>query len=179
MIFAMVYHCCVSSVGEMVRPSHCSESSGTRTIPATMRGVKSTQVTSPMPKQISPPGYRFPKQCKLRLRREYAQVFSVRCSVADRRLVMYLAPNQHGLTRLGMSVGRKVGKAVVRNRIKRLLREAFRLSRSELPVGFDLVCIPRRGEIGTLVDYQSSLKRLTREGTARLERKQPRPDPKR
>ena len=132
-----------------------------------------------MPKQVQPPDYRFPKQCRLRLRRDYAQAFAARCSVADRHLVLYVAPNQLDLTRLGLSVGRKVGKAVVRNRIKRRLREAFRLCRSELPVGLDLICIPRRGVIGTLADYQASLKKLTRAGKARLERKRPRPEPKR
>ena len=57
-------------------------------------------------------------------------------------LVVYAAPNDVGHARLGLTVSRKVGSAVCRNRWKRLLREAFRLSQQELPA-LDLICIPR------------------------------------
>lgn len=46
-------------------------------------------------------------------------------------------------SRLGITVSRKAGKATVRNRIKRLLREAFRKSRERLPRGLDLVAVAR------------------------------------
>ncbi len=117
------------------------------------------------------PDQRFPKSLRLRRRREFARVFGTKCSVADRYLVLYVASNELGLTRLGLSVGRKVGKAVTRNRIKRLLREAFRLGRKDLPVGFDLICIPRRGTVGSLAAYQASIRKLVRTGTEKLDRK--------
>lgn len=47
-------------------------------------------------------------------------------------------------SRLGLTVSRKVGNAVRRNRIKRLLREFFRLNRSRFPVPLDMVIIPKR-----------------------------------
>lgn len=47
-----------------------------------------------------------------------------------------------GPTRLGLAVSRRVGGAVERNRIKRILREAFRKERGNLPPGYDLVVIP-------------------------------------
>jgi ribonuclease P protein component len=59
--------------------------------------------------------------------------------------------------RLGISIGRKVGSAVVRNRIKRLLREAFRLMQHDLPCGYDLVVVVRPHQPVGLADYQRLL----------------------
>lgn len=46
--------------------------------------------------------------------------------------------------RLGLAVSKKVGRANVRNRVKRVLREFFRLNRPTLPNGFDIVAVPKR-----------------------------------
>jgi ribonuclease P protein component len=51
--------------------------------------------------------------------------------------------NRAGLTRLGIAVSRKVGKAFVRNRIKRMIREYFRLNKHRLPPGADLVFVAK------------------------------------
>ena len=54
-------------------------------------------------------------------------------------LTLYAVPNDLGYPRLGVSVGRTSGNAVVRNRLKRLMREAFRLSQDRVPQGYDYV----------------------------------------
>jgi ribonuclease P protein component len=102
----------------------------------------------------------FGKTQRLHTRRDFDRVFPERCSVADRYLVVYVAANGLDRPRLGIPVGRKYGNAVRRNRVKRLIREAFRLEQHELPAGFDLVCIPRVGAQADLETYRRSVRRL-------------------
>jgi len=73
-------------------------------------------------------------------------------------------------TRLGLSVSRKrVGRAARRNRVKRILREAFRLNKAAIPTGLDLVVVPKRPEL-SFKEASRSLPKLAREVQARLER---------
>jgi ribonuclease P protein component len=64
-------------------------------------------------------------------------------SLANRYLVVYCFPRSGEGARLGLSVSRKVGGAVERNRVKRLLREAFRREAGALPAGQDVVVVAR------------------------------------
>lgn len=80
--------------------------------------------------------------------------------VVDRRLVIWALPNVLGFTRLGLTVGRRHGGAVQRNRVKRVLREAFRLTRERLPAGLDLLVSPHPGPRLTLAEAVESLARL-------------------
>ena len=64
-------------------------------------------------------------------------------SAGNRYLVLYCRPNRLGHNRLGLTVSTKLGHAVVRNRIRRRLREVYRQSEAELKQGFDLVLVAR------------------------------------
>ena len=103
---------------------------------------------------------RFPRRCRLRSRLDFGRVYRRRRSVSDERLIVYGLPNGLDDSRLGLSVSRKYGGAVARNRFKRLVREAFRLSRDELPASLDLIVIPRVGVAPELPAIRESLVRL-------------------
>ena len=68
--------------------------------------------------------------------------------------------NTLGHARLGISIGRKVGTAPVRNRIKRLLRESFRMMQHDWPSGYDVVVVVRPHTPLTLADYQKLMSGL-------------------
>ncbi len=119
----------------------------------------------------SQPGFGFPRDCRLTSGQEYQHVFGQRQAASDSVMTVFAARNGLSFSRLGLSVSRrKVGNSVSRHRWKRMLREAFRLTRHELPVGFDWVIVPRRAEQPTLAEAQSSLKKLTARLARRLER---------
>ena len=75
--------------------------------------------------------------------REFGSVYNTRNSVANKYLVMYLRSNGLDYNRLGISVSKKVGNSVVRHRVTRVIREAFRLNKENIDVGYDIVIVAR------------------------------------
>ena len=104
-------------------------------------------------------GQRFTRQRRLRHHAEFQHVYRGRACATDAVLVVNAAPNDRSSSRLGLSVSRAVGGAVVRNKWKRLIREAFRRSLDRIPVGLDFVVRPRRG---AAPDYQAIVESLVR-----------------
>jgi ribonuclease P protein component len=84
-------------------------------------------------------GYLFPKSSRLLTNSQFRVVLSRRKSVRDELLVLYALENGLDYPRLGISIGKSCGKAVVRNRLKRLIREAFRQNKHVITPGFDYV----------------------------------------
>ncbi len=103
---------------------------------------------------------RFPKSDRVRLARDFLRLHESSLFAADQVLVVKAVQNETETTRLGLAVSRRTGNAVARNRWKRLIREAFRTRRSELPGGWDLLVRPRRGAVAEARPISESLVRL-------------------
>ncbi|WP_333860963.1 ribonuclease P protein component [Clostridium sp.] len=102
---------------------------------------------------------------RLKKNAEFRAVYKRGKSFSNNLLVVYLYINKKSINRLGVSVSKKVGKSVVRNRIKRLIKESVRLNSSCIKVenGYDLVFIARKASSGkSYVEINNSVKNLIR-----------------
>lgn len=104
----------------------------------------------------------FPRKLRLVRTRHFEKVFAARVRAAAGPLIVWAAPNDLDHCRLGLAISRRAGAAVTRNRIRRLVRESFRLLQHGLPRephGYDLVVSVRRHEPLSLDEYRAALGR--------------------
>ena len=79
---------------------------------------------------------------------EFRRVYTTGKSRANRYLVMYLLENGTDRNRIGISASKKIGNSVIRHRMVRLVREAFRLHVQETKQGYDIVVVVRQTAVG-------------------------------
>lgn len=106
------------------------------------------------------------KGAKIRKNKEFKKIYSRGKSYANKLLVLYIANNKEDKTKVGFSVSKKVGKAVVRNRVKRLIREAYRLNQDKIKKrGVSLVFIARnRAKDANFIEIEKALLDLLKKG---------------
>jgi len=88
--------------------------------------------------------YRFPKERRLRKRIEYLRVQRQGVKASSRNFLLFTRRNGLGHARLGITVSKRVGNSVRRNRLKRLVREVYRLNRDLFPVFLDVVVVAKK-----------------------------------
>ena len=98
--------------------------------------------------------FSFPKKKRLVSNRQFKAVLARGRRLSNGLLTLYIAENDCGYPRLGISVGKSRGNAVIRNRLKRLLREVFRQNQERIPAGFDYLIMispqwPKEKESGS------------------------------
>ncbi len=82
---------------------------------------------------------------KLKKNYEFKKVYDEKKYFVEKYIVMYLSMNNSTLNRVGFSVSKKIGNSVVRNRVKRLMKEAFRQVSVNMKHGYDMVFTARVG----------------------------------
>lgn len=89
------------------------------------------------------------KQNRLMKKEDFNKVYRYGKSIANRQFVLYFLPKaQQEDFRLGISVSKKVGNAVVRNRLRRLVKEVVRLQRTKILSEYDFILIVRKPAVG-------------------------------
>jgi len=109
------------------------------------------------------------KRFRITRRKDFSRLFEQGRRATDDVLTLYAMRNDSpgSAPRAGVAVGKRHGRAAKRNRVKRLSREAFRLTRGSLPQGWDFMIVPRVGTELTVENISRSIatlgKRLTRD----------------
>jgi ribonuclease P protein component len=92
--------------------------------------------------------YSFGKEERIRQRADFLRISKEGTKYQTDHFQVSMCPNSQALRRLGITVGKHVGTAVKRNRLKRLIREFFRLNKGALPASSDFVITAKEGAAG-------------------------------
>ncbi len=113
--------------------------------------------------------FKFRRVNRLKKNKSFQAVYKTGNSVVERAGVLYWSESPGQPKKIGFAVGKKMGNAVVRNRIKRLMREAFRLHQSELPEHVNVIIVARKPLLGASFQQVEALfLRLCRRMTAKI-----------
>lgn len=115
----------------------------------------------------------FPKYLRVVKGDHFSQVLRGGGCAADGTLVLFALPRegQNGetlATRLGVTIPKKTGNAVVRNQWKRVIREAFRIQKDRMPVGYDLIVRPKKDAVLDGKSIRNGLPKLASRAVKRL-----------
>ena len=107
----------------------------------------------------------FPKILRIRKKKDFYAVYSEGKKYYTENFIIYIRENGLSYPRLGITVTRKYGKAVRRNRMKRLLREFFRLNKKLFKVGYDyLIVVKNNCKLKNYWDVKKELERFLTQG---------------
>lgn len=103
------------------------------------------------------------KRYRLRNNREFKKVYNKGKNFWNRNLILYKNENKLEVSRLGITITKKFGNAVVRNRAKRRLKEIYRLYLYRIKDGYDIIIIPKKNVIDlSYEDLKSALEHILR-----------------
>lgn len=101
----------------------------------------------------------------LRKNYEFQRVYNKGKFCTGKYLVLYYFKNAYNFNRLGISAGKKTGNSVVRNRLKRIVKENYRLLENKIPSGYDLVFMVRKSDnLPGFWDIKREMKYLLKKG---------------
>ncbi len=101
---------------------------------------------------FKPKGGKMKNTTALKLNKDFRRLYYKGKSIACGYVVVYVGKNRLSSNRLGLTCGKTVGKAVTRNRVKRLMRESYRLCEIRLKTGYDIVIVARVKAAGKSLD---------------------------
>lgn len=118
------------------------------------------------------PDQRFGKSRRVVRGGDFTRLIGHGSVAADATLVVFVEPAPRG-GRMGVTIPKRTGGAVVRNRWKRHIRDAYRRERANLPPGWDVVIRPKKGAVDDYHAIQKSMRRLIVKAIRRFETRRP------